>query len=237
MLAFNPNEYTNYLSAASCGTLLKNYYYTNTGATTNTNAKVWQYVARIRLKDLHDVFAQLQLMRGLYARFIINCNIATVTLTLTNQAGTTTTPTQSKVTQSALTLSGGSVPFMISSFKYGQSNSYMMPITTGNIATATLKVQNAIASLTYTANSDTVTINHSQRTCRLYAPLITMNIDAERQYLSLNETKRVVYEDIYQYTISNVTATTGTINNLLTNGYHCYSHCDVQKTLQVISVF
>jgi hypothetical protein len=221
MLAYNPavTPYSALLTAASCGTLLKNYYYAYTGGTTNTNPKVWQYIARIRLKDLHDVFDKLGLVRGLYMRFIFNMNICTATLTVTNQAGTATDPTQNLVTQSALTASAGTVPFMFTSFSPQQPNSTIFAITSGNAATGTLKLQNGIGSLSFTgASSQTFSINHSQRACRLYAPLISLNIDAEQQYLRLNPQRRIIYKDIYQYTISSIAGSTGVINNLLTNG-------------------
>ncbi len=230
MLAFDPDRYTNFITSASCGTLLKNYYYTNSGGTTNTNAKVWQYIARIRLKDLHDVFDKLGLVRGLYMRFILNLNICTATIAITNSAGTTDSPTMPKMNMTALTASAGTCPFMVSSTASGQPNWAITPYATGNVDTATIKVQNAIGQLTYTANSESFTINHSQRSVRLYAPLISLNIDAEQQYLRLNPQRRIVYKDIYQYTITNI-ASDGTINNLLTNGL-----ADT-KTLIIIPIF
>jgi hypothetical protein len=55
------------------------------------------------------------------------------------------------------------------------------------------------------------------RSIYLYVPSYTFNPVFEQAYLS-SPIKTIKYTDVYQYQITNITAKTGQINNLLTNG-------------------
>jgi len=67
----------------------------------------------------------------------------------------------------------------------------------------------------------------SLTSCRLYAPLYKFNPLAEQRYLSLAPTKRVEYEDVFQYQFSGVNAG-DTFNFLVSNGIS-----DIQSVLVV----
>jgi len=67
----------------------------------------------------------------------------------------------------------------------------------------------------------------SLTSCRLYAPLYKFNPLAEQRYLSLAPTKRVEYEDVFQYQFSGVNAG-DTFNFLVSNGI-----ADIQSVLVV----
>ena len=67
----------------------------------------------------------------------------------------------------------------------------------------------------------------SLTSCRLYAPLYKFNPLAEQRYLSLAPTKRVEYEDVFQYQFTGVNAG-DTFNFLVSNGI-----ADIQSVLVV----
>jgi len=85
--SLTPSKYTN---AAYCGTNLKNYV-------TYSASNITYYItATIPLRILHDVFKKLPLVKGSYARLIINTNTAcTCNLTLTTSTGVITAMTVS----------------------------------------------------------------------------------------------------------------------------------------------
>jgi len=179
------------------------------------------------------LFEQLQLIRGLYARFILNINTASTQLTVSaGRANNNFSPLVNSVSQGSTVCSQGTVPFMVSSFESGQPNYQLCPlIATGSPTTYTFTCVNGIAGVQYTdAAGIARTIQHPQRAVRLWGPLITLSPTAEQQYLSLNPTRRIVYRDIYQYTVSKVTSG-ATFNNLLTNGV-----VDA-KTLIIVPIF
>lgn len=215
--AFDPKAYSDLISVADMDKIWRNYYYTTTTGTTNKNAKVWQYLATIRLKDMSDLFQQLPLTRGLYMRLILNCNLSTTTLKASVQAATATTPALTKwEVDGTPTLTNGTAPVMFASSGVGQG-SYYLPTMSGG---EKLILQTAIASLTPGASGgDTAigTISHFSKSCRLYVPSFQMTPQAELAFLEMAPTKTIVYRDIFQYQIMNCTAGQ-TQNALVTNG-------------------
>lgn len=208
--AFNPsldagfNSYNALTGGAGyASTLLKNYFsYTNV----NQSALTWQILARIRLKDVSDFFDKLPLVKGAYLRFIINTNTSSQTLTLTRTTAAAGAPLAYALTSSSPTLSNGTNPLLISSANVGQGFNPSPSLASYDSATlgSTLTVSCAIVS------------GHTQSACRLYVPLYQLNPTFENEYISLNRTKKVVYRDIYQYSVSLNGG--GDFNNLLTNG-------------------
>jgi len=65
------------------------------------------------------------------------------------------------------------------------------------------------------------------KSCRLYAPVYKMNPLAEQRYLSLAPTKKIVYNDIFQYQFNGI-GSTAPFNLLVTNGI-----TDIQSVLVV----
>lgn len=171
----------------------------------------WYVMATIRLKDLHDFFDKMPLVKGAYLRFIINVNTCQHTLSFTKANGP---PATCNMSQSNATITAnGSSPLLVAS---GGADQGFEPIIT-QILTA--------AAGTYTCNvrldigkspvGDRAHPAWGAQT-RLYVPLYQMNPVNEEQYLSLNRTKKIVYRDIYQYR-TDVEAGQ-TFNALLTNG-------------------
>lgn len=199
---------SSFLSEANGKVVGKNYY-TKVSAGGNTT-HTWYIMARIRLKDTHDFFDKMPLVKGAYLRFIINVNTCSHTLTFTKSGGVGTDVALSQ--ESATITQGGISPVLVAS---GENTQGLAPIAT--------RIQ-ALADGAYTC---TVALNIGKSAAgdphptwgpqtRLYVPLYQMNPVQEEQYLSLNRTKKIVYNDIYQYQ-TNVDATS-TFNALLTNG-------------------
>jgi hypothetical protein len=157
----------------------------------------------LRLKDLHDFFAQIPLCKGLFCKITLNYNTASTTYQFEN----------------------ANPPTFISAFTntqtYGQTNPYMAVSHNFNQpfpARAVAAMQNI--SFTYSSfvrTDGTATGDVYGTNCRLYCPLYTMAPEYEAQYISSNPTKDIIYRDIFNYVIYNASAGQQ-INQLLTNG-------------------
>lgn len=220
MMAFNPTvaPYANILLSDTHTTILKNYCTLGASATANATHE-WFVLAHIRLKDMADFFDKMPLVKGAYLRFIINVNTSVTTLSYTAIAALSNQPANAGQSVVSTTLSNGTCPIMLASHDIGQGNNSVVVDAIGDI-TFSCAIAKGYSSLT----------SHKQTSCRLYVPLYTMNPVAEEQYLSLNRTKKIVYRDIYQYTVPTV-ATNTTINQLITNGI------SNPKTIVIIPIF
>lgn len=197
---------TSFMSQASGGSIGKDYY------ERDGTDHFWYILATIRLKDMHDFFDKMPLVKGAYLRFIINVNTCRHTLSFDKITGPPATVNMSQ--SSATITASGSSPILVAS---GEANQGMAPII-GNILLAAENVYTADVALDIGRSS-----LNTQKTgypwgsqTRLYVPIYTMNPVSEEQYLSLNRTKKIVYRDIYQYR-TDVDANL-TFNALLTNG-------------------
>ena len=110
---------------------------------------------------------------------------------------------------------------MLSASDIGQGLYNIAPIISTTVnqetTTATLAVS---LSIVRTQFSQMITaafpvVSAPITSCRLYCPCYTMSPLAESRYLSLTPTKRVLYNDIFQYSFNNVS---GSYNLLVSNG-------------------
>ena len=171
---------------------------------------VWEIYAKLRLKDLTDYFEKCPLLKGSTMRFLLN----------TNQAEVSFTPTATGLPSvQASVLSGNTFPLMVTSQR---------PTTvtrSGGITSLDpaipVKLSVDIVKSRQSGHQTSLT------SCRLYAPLYRFNPLAEQRYLSLAPTKRVEYEDVFQYQFSGVNAG-DTFNFLVSNGI-----ADIQSVLVV----
>jgi len=170
---------------------------------------IWEVYAKLRLKDLTDYFEKCPLLKGSTMRFLIN----------TNQAEVSVTPTATNLPDvQASVLSGNTFPLMVTSQK---------PTTAtasggkSSLGTNAVKLSVDIVKSRQSGHQTSLT------SCRLYAPLYRFNPLAEQRYLSLAPTKRVEYEDVFQYQFSGVNAG-DTFNFLVSNGI-----ADIQSVLVV----
>jgi hypothetical protein len=113
---------------------------------------------------------------------------------------------------------GGTCPVLYSSCGLGQGASVLTPIQSDAGAAATAVV-NVALSIVRTQFSQMTNANLSCpiTSCRLYAPAYTMSPIAEQRYLSLTPTKRIVYNDIFQFSFPSQSINSP-FNILVTNG-------------------
>jgi hypothetical protein len=182
-----------------------------------TNGKIgWSIMAKLRLKDLSDFFLKAPLLKGSTIRFYINTNQTTLQFATT--AGTINangTPLAYPLLTSAQVsvLGGLTNPLMVASAGMGQGCS-SLPADTYTLSVNIFKSADGV-------------FQSALQSCRLYAPVYKMNPLAEQRYLQLAPTKKVDYNDIFQYQFSNIGAGE-TFNILVSNGI-----TDIQSVLVV----
>jgi len=178
--------------------------------------------AVIRMKDICDLFGKMPLTRGATFRLYINTNQVFYTLGASGPQFAAATGVQNSygavgLTSAPVILGGGATnPTMISSMDLGQGLSRLVPLNSDAGAASTAAIQVGL-SVVRTQFSQLTTQNLAATitACRLYAPVYTMSVFAAQRYLSLMPTKKVVYNDIFQFSFPNQT---GQFNFLVTNG-------------------
>ncbi len=160
----------------------------------NTQSVVWDIYAKLRLKDLAEYFEKCPMLKGSTMRFLINTNQTQINFNVANSG---------VVTPSAVSVLGGNT----------------CPVQLGFGAGDTKSV---LADGAYVFSLDIVksrqsTSQSALTSCRLYAPVYRFNPMAEQRYLSLSPTKKVEYNDIFQYQFTNVAAG-DSFNFLVSNG-------------------
>ena len=189
-----------------------NVVYRSYKTQTEAGSIIWRVFAKLRLKDLADFFEKTPLLKGSTIRFYINTNQSITTFTTT--AGTITGATgvianYPQLTPTSVNVIGGlSNPMMVSATNWGQGGSALAP-DTYNLSVSIFKN-------TFSSQSAYGAGQSPLGSCRLYAPVYTMNPLAESKYLSLAPTKKIRYKDIFQYQFSSIDK--GNFNFLVSNG-------------------
>lgn len=176
--------------------------------------------AVVRLKDIADFFNKCPLLKGSTMRMYINTNQAYMTLAANNSVytgstnGTITGSGILSLTSTPTILGGGGTnPVMVASMDVGQGLSPLLPPAT-SITQDTIKVALSIVRTQF--SGITTTVSAPITSVRLYAPAYTMSPISEQRYLSLSPTKKIVYNDIFQYQYSSVAS--GSFSFLVSNG-------------------
>jgi len=178
----------------------------------------WSVVAKLRLKDLSDFFLKCPLLKGSTIRFYINTNQTSLHFTKTDAVVATATGITIAGGNSTLqcdtvnVLGGLTNPLMVASAGIGQGCS---PLPAGGY---TLSVNIYKSPSGYTTQL---------QSCRLYAPVYKMNPLAEQRYLQLAPTKKIDYDDTFQYQFNDI-ASGSPFNILVSNGIS-----DIQSVLVV----
>ena len=198
------------------------------------------FPAIVRLKDVCDFFAKCPLLKGSTMRFYMNTNqvqfmtqsvqSAQVAPAAVDGIVTTTCGSMGLVGQPTILGGGQTCPVMVASTDIGQGSENLTGVTAGGNATTAIlhtlsiaKTQflsavaipaaaggGTVAAASYTAPITSV---------RLYCPAYTFAPLAEARYLSLAPTKKIIYNDIFQYTIPASSVALGsTFSVLVTNG-------------------
>jgi len=196
--------------------------YSNDAAAVAANTLYYvNFTCKIRLKDLHDFFDKIPLIKGAYLKFIINYNAGSFQETWSVQAAAGTVPAYSRrLIQAAPTIQyGATLPYIctssaVSGNGVGAGGAVVVSANPADALTAgTVNWASGVNRVTITGST---TQNSGITNCRLYVPLYTMAPEYERNYITMSPTKEVVYKDIYNYTFE--VASAGTFNQLLTNG-------------------
>lgn len=209
-----------------------------------TATRTIQIPAILRLKDLCNFFEKVPLLKGSTMRIYLNTNqcnfqaqyIGGQLIQITTAAGPPTV--QGAVNQlnygaismatAPQMLGGGATnPLMLASNDLGQGGYNVAPLTLANSRPvggaannvppnyALLNIAVSIAKPQF--SSFPTNINAPITQCRLYAPAYTMNPLAETRLLELSPTKKILYDDIFQFYFPNQGAGSN-INILVSNG-------------------
>ena len=197
-------------NAASCNSAGKSYSVTNVANVLN-----YYIMATIPLRILHDVFRKLPLMRNAYFRIILNTNCQSSSSVTVTGAGGATYSTYSSSSQN------GVLPFQISPL--GRAG-----FTAGAAGTF-------VVSLGITRSVDGAQASPHMSQCRLYACLYTFSPLAEQRYFSSTK-KKILYNDLYSYTIFNVPAG-GNFSEIITNGIARPRYLLIYPMLAAAAVF
>jgi len=183
--------------------------------------------AIIRLKDVADFFQKCPMLKGSTMRIYLNTNQCAFSVFCVGGQYTAATGAQASYGAEYLSSApvilggGGTNPVMFPSVDLGQGANLLVPLNSnaGNANTAAVQVALSIVKTQFASvNGVAITQQSSPITSvRLYAPAYTMNPIAEQRYLSLTPTKKVVYNDIFQFSFPNQ-ATNSPFNILVTNG-------------------
>jgi hypothetical protein len=207
------------MSAANCSQVFRTF--TQAAA----NLRWFAIDAVIRLKDIADFFQKCPMLKGSTMRLYLNTNQTyfQVTQTAPRYAAATGVLTENSIlslTAAPVILGGGGTcPVLYSSNGLGQGASVLTPLQSDANAAITAVVNVSLSIVRTQFNQAGVTQNLACpiTSVRLYAPAYTMSPIAEQRYLSLTPTKRVVYNDIFQFSFTNQSVNSP-FNILVTNG-------------------
>jgi len=218
--------YSTLNSTANFQLLWKSYIITKINASGSVPG-VWQcaITAQVYLKHLHSFFERIPLLKGVFMKLTMNLNQSSVSFTTASTATTSAIP--GNVTFSAVTVQsplGGVSPIMLANgsaqtvdlsgsvVTLGQGGT-VWGTSAGNIVSLAVgktclnSSQTSLAGVTTSPLSGSILLN---------VPAYSFNPVFEASYLS-SPVKKIVYTDVYQYQVLNVTG--GTVfNNLVTNG-------------------
>lgn len=205
------------LSGANCNQIFRTFV--NKAA----NLRWYAIDAIIRLKDVADFFHKCPMLKGSTMRIYLNTNQVYYTLSLVSGQYTAATGAQASYGAMSLTSSpvvlggGGTNPTMFPSMDLGQGASLLAPFNSDAGAANTASVSVALSIVRTQFTQVTQGLSCPVTSVRLYAPAYTMNPIAEQRYLSLTPTKKVVYNDIFQFSFPSQ-AVNSPFNILVTNG-------------------
>ena len=180
--------------------------------------------AVIRMKDICDLFGKMPMVKGGTMRLYINTNQTyftgfavspTYNDTIGVGYGSLTSQAELYLTQAPIILGGGGTnPVMVASADIGQGMASLVPLDPGAPIDEQFAIGLSIVKTQFPQLAQQLTAPITST--RLYCPAYTMSPLAEQRLLSLCPTKKVVYNDIFYYTYTNVPP--GTFSFLVSNG-------------------
>jgi hypothetical protein len=193
------------MASAQCDAVFRSYVVTATN-----NRRTFLIDAVIRLKDIADFFDKTPLMRGATMRIFLNTNQCYFQVTQSAPRYTAATGVIEEQPFMGLTASpvilggGGTNPVMFASNGLGQGSSNLTPIQ--SMATALLTCVTNVSLSIVRQQFSQMTVGApacSISSVRLYCPAYVMSPLAEQRYLALSPTKKIIYEDIFQFSFPN----------------------------------
>jgi hypothetical protein len=189
------------------------------------NLRAFFIDAVIRLKDIADFFQKCPMLKGSTMRMYLNTNQCYFSVTQRGPSYVAATgaldaqPILGLQTQPVILGGGGTCPVIYSSAGLGQGAAALIPlVVTPAAAAIVVQVALSIVRPQFSQMAQNAVVGAAPVTSvRLYAPAYTLSPIAEQRYLSLSPTKRVVYNDIFQFSFPNQTANSP-FNILVTNG-------------------
>lgn len=195
------------------------------------------FPAIVRLKDVCDFFAKCPLLKGSTMRFYMNTNqVQFLTQSAQTQlvipaviggATTITAGSMGLVGQPTILGGGQTNPVMVASCDLGQGCENLLGTagaSAGILHTLSIAKTQFLSAVAVPAACGGGTITAAPLSApitsvRLYCPAYTFAPLAEARYLSLAPTKKIIYNDIFQYTIPSTALALGsTFSVLVTNG-------------------
>ena len=205
-------------SAANCSQVFRTF------VASAANLRWFAIDAVIRLKDVADFFQKVPMLKGSTMRLYLNTNQTYFQVTQTAPTYAALTGVVNATAVMSLTASpvilggGGTCPVLYSSNALGQGASILTPLQSDAAAAATAVVNVSISIVrTQFQQMPTQNLSCPISSVRLYAPAYTMSPIAEQRYLSLTPTKRIVYNDIFQFSFPSQSVNSP-FNILVTNG-------------------
>ena len=206
------------MSAADCRQVFRSFV-----AKDRDNCRYYSIDAIIRLKDVADFFQKCPMLKGSTMRIYLNTNQAYFTLGLVGSRYSAVTGLQTEYGAMSLTSApvilggGGTNPVIIPSVDLGQGSNLLVPMVAEPTAANTASVSVGLSIVRTQFSQLTHQLSCPITSVRLYAPAYTMNPIAEQRLLSLTPTKKVVYNDIFQFSFPNQSVNSP-FNILVTNG-------------------
>ena len=200
------DAFSTLLTEPKASQLWKSHILQKTSGTGGTRGSIqWAINGIVKLKHLHDLFAKMPLLKGVFLKMTLQLNNSSVTFSSAAAGGVLNIVTATSNT-------GGVIPFMIASARatqggvtaFGYVGNYTCSIAVGSKCLVASQLNAAGITQSQMAN---ISLN---------IPSYVMSPSWESAYLQ-SPIKKIDYEDIYQYQILNV-APSGTINSLITNG-------------------
>jgi len=229
------------MPVATYETVFQSYItsYTIAGTPLATGRSI-EIPAVVRLKDVCNFFEKIPLLKGSTMRIYLNTNQSYFSAEYINgqidsvagnagNEGTVTEVSYSAInlTTAPYILGGGATnPIMLASSDLGQGGYNINPITAidsntnatgGNPRIATAIPVNVGISIAKTQFNQLTQQSTAITQVRLYAPAFQMNPLAETRFLELTPTKKILYNDIFQFYFPNQQANAN-INILVSNG-------------------
>ena len=161
-------------------------------------------IASIRLRDLHDFFEKIPMMKGAFFKLTLNLNQTSV--------GFSTSAAKALSINYVTSPQGGINPIMISSAD-ASNGGVSLPNSLSFIASIAVGAD----CLNTTQKTGTQLASGFMRNATLIVPSYQFNPAYESSYLS-SPIRQINYDDLYSYQVLNVPGSGGNFNQLLTNG-------------------